>query len=463
MPRAKRPSRAGVRACVCVEFKGSRRALRWQRRILGVFCGSLLLGVPLWWRTTRVYRASLPLPAIDTWNHNETRVDVDPTMAWQTTVALSVDVASDELRVMPPSRNYQVMFSLMNEDPRARLVNWEIEPSIRTWLGPFFRRLSPVANATLLTQVQHYATLEVQLEERASPAGKVERYLPAEKLGNFINSAEWNLASVVSNDPTIHMLVYTPSPEKGRIYVLDEANATLPLNAFLIPQWGGIVIENAADEANAHGALELLTVTRLKPIMEVFLSQLRDLLGVRDARSLMSTVRQLWHIDCMPSRRYGVTGWELDSMMRRRLGQRIISAITTLQALARLVTSIESMPIGDHIKTKVYDVLEHLSEARQQLAAGDLAGGFQAATRAAELAEAAFFDHTMVAQLYFPDEHKFAVYMPLFVPIGVPMVLALLRELKQLKKGRKTPASDADGGDGGSSHDTTAKQEDDRQ
>jgi phosphatidylinositol glycan class S len=62
--------------------------------------------------------------------------------------------------------------------------------------------------------------------------------------------------------------------------------------------------------------------------------------------------------------------------------------------------------------------------------------GFQAATRAAELAEAAFFDHTMVAQLYFPNEHKFAVYMPLFVPIAVPIILALLRELRGIKKKR---------------------------
>ena len=34
-----------------------------------------------------------------------------------------------------------------------------------------------------------------------------------------------------------------------------------------------------------------------------------------------------------------------------------------------------------------------------------------AATRAA-------FNHEMLAMLYFPDEHKWAVYTPLFGPIG---------------------------------------------
>jgi hypothetical protein len=33
-------------------------------------------------------------------------------------------------------------------------------------------------------------------------------------------------------------------------------------------------------------------------------------------------------------------------------------------------------------------------------------------------AESAFFDPTMVSLLYFPDEHKYAVYMPLFTPIS---------------------------------------------
>ena len=52
---------------------------------------------------------------------------------------------------------------------------------------------------------------------------------------------------------------------------------------------------------------------------------------------------------------HGLSGWELDSLLRRRLGQRVISAVATLRSLSRLVTSIESMPIEDHIQTKVRD------------------------------------------------------------------------------------------------------------
>ena len=55
------------------------------------------------------------------------------------------------------------------------------------------------------------------------------------------------------------------------------------------------------------------------------------------------------------------------------------------------------------------------------------------AKQALERSESAFFDPTMVSMLYFPDEHKYAIYMPLFVPVSVPLLIALLREAKKKK------------------------------
>jgi phosphatidylinositol glycan class S len=36
----------------------------------------------------------------------------------------------------------------------------------------------------------------------------------------------------------------------------------------------------------------------------------------------------------------------------------------------------------------------------------------------------------MLAQLYFPEKHKYAIYTPMFLPIIVPIVLGLYGELK---------------------------------
>jgi len=73
-------------------------------------------------------------------------------------------------------------------------------------------------------------------------------------------------------------------------------------------------------------------------------------------------------------------------------------------------------------------------------------------------AKRASFNHEMLALLYFPDEHKWAVYTPLFGPIGerssdfnvctlqadglyaylaVPLLVALNREIKEWRRRRR--------------------------
>ncbi len=66
----------------------------------------------------------------------------------------------------------------------------------------------------------------------------------------------------------------------------------------------------------------------------------------------------------------------------------------------------------------------------QSGAVSSLSGYLAASTDAARAASRSFFNPSMIAQLYFPDEHKYAVYTPLFGPVSVPILAALLRELK---------------------------------
>jgi phosphatidylinositol glycan class S len=55
-------------------------------------------------------------------------------------------------------------------------------------------------------------------------------------------------------------------------------------------------------------------------------------------------------------------------------------------------------------------------------------------------AERAFFEKSMVGQLYFPDEHKVTVYLPLLGPVGVPLLMSLLTELKAWRVRRQQKA-----------------------
>lgn len=58
-------------------------------------------------------------------------------------------------------------------------------------------------------------------------------------------------------------------------------------------------------------------------------------------------------------------------------------------------------------------------------------------SEALSLASHAFFNPGMLAMLYFPAEHKYAVYTPLFASISVPLIVALGREIYAWRRERR--------------------------
>lgn len=61
---------------------------------------------------------------------------------------------------------------------------------------------------------------------------------------------------------------------------------------------------------------------------------------------------------------------------------------------------------------------------------------FTRSRNALKYSSQAFFNPGMVGQLYFPAEHKYAIYM-LFVPASMPLVVTLIKEIKSWIKARK--------------------------
>ena len=59
---------------------------------------------------------------------------------------------------------------------------------------------------------------------------------------------------------------------------------------------------------------------------------------------------------------------------------------------------------------------------------------FTYSARSSGLASRAFFSPGMLALLYFPAEHKYGVYIPLFAAALIPPLITALRELKAWRK-----------------------------
>ncbi|KAF3078151.1 GPI transamidase component [Orbilia oligospora] len=320
--------------------------------------------------------------------------------------AATADITRRMSRVVKYSSSYHITFSLFTATSLP--ASWDIESAISQYLTPLLSALSPISNFTISTQVQYYASMSSGITP--SYDGQSQSWtLKKEDLSSFINSAEWPLASI-SNDPNLNFILYIPHPSVSPLTIPSASHS----NSFLLPQWGGVTILNLGHSASG---LEHLSNPTLKPVLETFATHLLALLGAPP------------HPASLPIR--------LDSLTRQRSAEVLVSASSTLGSLQRLVNALPSISIPTTVSDSVQDSIRHLSLACEELRKGSFVKALEMGRVAQEEAEKAFFERTMVAQVYFPDEHKLAVYLPLLGPVSVPLVLGVFREVKRVIAERK--------------------------
>lgn len=293
---------------------------------------------------------------------------------------------------------YHLTFSLFTSGPLPS--SWDIEAAIDEYMKPVLDVLSPIHNFTIDTQVQLYATPGVQ-----------NQVLTKEDLSSFINAAEWPLSPSIGGAPTINFIVFVGNQTILTAPMENTETETYHTSqSWLIPQWGTVyLLPLPADAAQ-------VSAETLKQPMLTFTSHLLSLTGTPQSGSL-------------PLR--------LSTLARIRSADLLLRASSTLGSLARLALALPSISIPERVADGVSKTMTHLRQACDNLGGAD---GLAHARIAEAEAERAFFEKSMVGQLYFPDEHKIAVYIPLLGPIGIPLLMGLLNEVKAWRKRKRERA-----------------------
>ncbi|KAK7039552.1 GPI transamidase component PIG-S [Favolaschia claudopus] len=337
----------------------------------------------------------------------------------------------DAHRVAQYSPRYRLAFTLLNEDAAAggAISGWDISGAISRHLSPILTALSVLHNFTIESQVQFHAPLAFS----PTPIQDGSYGLTQEDLTVFVNSAEWSLSSSVSNDPVLHFIVFVPSASRRPLKILDSNGLPSTSNAFLLPQWGGMVIYNppTQDTNSNTNANAPLPPSALHSLFSTFATQLLSLLGVPNLPGDLQTTTD------------ALTGWQLDALLRRRTSENARGAYDTLQSIVKLVDQIENMPVGQDVRGDVLDSLSALEEmytpspSSPSSTPPSLTTTLHHSSTALTLASRAFFSPKMLALLYFPAEHKYAVYSPLFASATIPLAAAAIREVVAWRKGRR--------------------------
>ncbi|PNS21907.1 GPI transamidase component PIG-S [Sphaceloma murrayae] len=308
------------------------------------------------------------------------------------------------MRTFKYAPTYHLTFSLFSG--AATPAAWEIKAALDEYLEPLLSSFSAISKFTVDTQVQLYASLPPSMQGPTLDEKTKQWTLERSDLSGFINAAEWPLSPSIGAGPTINFVLYIPS-ERQRPLLLKDTGGT----SWMIPQWGGVQILNPSPSHLKQG---LLTVDDLQPIMLTFTEQLVTLLGLPKTPSSLPV--------------------QLGTLTRERAASLILSASSTLGALSRLALKLTSIAIPESVAQSVDKTISHLDQACHDLRNARYSSALEHARIAETEAEQAFFEPSMVGQVYFPDEHKVAVYVPMLGPMAVPLVMAVLKELKKLRQ-----------------------------
>lgn len=300
---------------------------------------------------------------------------------------LVVDVEKQISRAYKSSPNFHLTFSLLTAGGAPS--SWDIQSAIQEHVQPLVQALSFVADFEVTTQVQLYATLPPTVRP-SSREGQNGTYLRQDDLTAFVNAAEWPLAPSLGDGPTLNFILYVPAKDQIPLAIEGFSECS-----WLIPQWGGIQILNPSlDPHPVHGTSTLpqhLNKELLHLPFQTFASQLLSLLGVLQA-SDQAKARPLQ--------------LRLDAYKRLSTLTLYLKAASSLGSLARLAQRLSNIPIPRNVAQLVDDAISSLSSSRQAILESRWDEALSYAKVAFKESETAFFDKSMVGQVYFPDEHK---------------------------------------------------------
>lgn len=326
----------------------------------------------------------------------------------------SISDGDIDIKAVKYSSSFDIVFSLINGGEKDVVLFWDIQNAIHLYFEPLLKQLSIFSKFNLQSQIQFCAELTFNPH-------KLEQenlfYISMDQFPEFVNFAEWNLATTLSLQKTINFLIYIPQKDIQPLFLKDSSNNLITTNSFLVPQWGSIVIYN--QNHTDKNSISHLNITQLRPIFHIFVSNFLTFLGVP---SLPSNI----NLEPLPV----LNAWKLDGLYRQRITENIVSASATLGSLARLVRQIPNMAVPYQVQHDVLKTMEHLKMACQNLNDFQFFYALKNSSIAVDMVEKAFFNPSMVSMLYFPDEHKYGVYLPLFGPLFFPLIISLIREIK---------------------------------
>ncbi|KAL1243027.1 GPI transamidase component PIG-S [Trichinella spiralis] len=315
----------------------------------------------------------------------------------------SVGKLPTTLTVVNPLRNeYALELFIVEPTPSGPVhgdTNAELEMPL---LDKFLSRLSLVTKVSMNSQVLYGIDFPV-LPER-DPRGDYFYY----------------------DSKLVHLLVYLTPDVHRPLYILDPTGVGSLYNSFVVAGWGGVTVVNTAVEVEDTSKLSLSDKLNSTDSQLALIALLRQYFGIDDSTTTANPGQDWLRLK---RRQAALCPWQLQTLALHTWVDSTLDALVTVGSLLRLLERISNIVIDDHVADSIAEGVAQLSASVEASGGGERGGGLAEAVasscRAAGAFEAAFFDHSLLSLLYFPDDQKYAIYTPLFLPLSLPVFISV--------------------------------------
>ena len=444
-----------------------------NRAALLILIFVVMIGIPLWWKTTDIPRATLPYQPIsdipdlqivvfryklflindntissadsvslanelsETWIGGEANVTLEivqttsppvPVLSNQLIVVLSqcssqrLAVANSTISLCWSADTKQLLLEFIHSYSQSLhsgyythhclyppvpgiqisftyVVPYELShdilPLFYTEIDQFYSAITQpliqLINFTVDSQIYHYSVIPEFIVRTAD-----EYIISTRNISQVVNRIESNLNSYTLHKLKLNYLVYTPDV-KYRPLSLREDSTEKNFNSALVSDWGSLFL-TGNDELSNYSTILPAAADHLK--------------GFLKFPYMFSPDVDL--SDCLVLHPLEVNPW-----LYKQIQCYHNSAKNNLNSLVISISAEQNMFINTDIQQATLKALELLGQCRHAYTQGDLMTAYLRCKEGWEESYKANYDPSILSLLYFPEDQKYAIYVPLFLPVGV--------------------------------------------
>ena len=263
--------------------------------------------------------------------------------------------------------------------------------------------VSELIRFNLNTQILHFVFKDSFISSHLLSNNKTDgRLFDTTHVPLLMNTIESRVVEH-NNKQSYHLLVYVPNDKPLYFY---DSKSDSKSNLMVTPFRGGVLIWNRPND-----------------FVNGFRSVVRNLIALPDNIPANLVKNEIFFAQ-----------WELDSIRRAVIQKQILKTLSSLESISKLIVKVSNIVIIEEISRRMHTAVDLSIQAIDSLSESDLQNAYKLSSKAYLSSETAFFDPSLLSLLYFPDDQKYAVYFPLFLPVSLPVVTSLYHLYKTFVK-----------------------------